>query len=74
MDSFGLPLDFILEELKKENCVVDWIDFFEYSIEKQWKITQTISKIKESLNEVYGKEYSQNVIERLLFYFNKNKE
>lgn len=68
MDSFGLPLDFILYELKTENCLVDWVDFIEFSISNNWKISQTLSKIEEAVTEVYGKKYSVEIIKRLRFY------
>lgn len=57
-----------MDELNKEKCLIDWIDFIEYTIEKNWKVTQTISKIEESLVDVFGKEYSDEVIKRLRYY------
>jgi len=68
MDSQGLPLLFILDILNEENCLVDWIDFIDYSIEKKWNINQTFSKIEEGLVDVFGREYSDNVVKRLRYY------
>jgi hypothetical protein len=68
MDSQGLPLVFILDLLNNENCLVDWVDFIDYTIEKKWNVNQTLSKIEEGLVDVFGSEYSDNVITRLKYY------
>lgn len=60
IDCIGLPLIFVLDEFKKENLVVDWIDFIDYCIEKNWDIKQTITKIDESLTEI--KEQNKEII------------
>jgi hypothetical protein len=69
MDSIGLPLVFILDKLREDNCTVDWVDFIEYTIEKQWNITQTLSKIEEAL--IDNREEQKEVIKRLKLYLIK---
>lgn len=69
MDSIGLPLVFILDKLREENCTVDWVDFIEYTIEKQWNVTQTLSKIEEAL--IDNREEQKEVIKRLKLYLIK---
>lgn len=72
MDSIGLPLVFILDKLREENCTIDWVDFIEYTIEKQWDITQTISKIEEALIiSMDDREEQKEVIQRLKLYLIK---
>ena len=69
MDSIGLPLVFILDRFREDNIVVDWIDFINYTIEKQWSITQTISKIEEAL--IDNREEQKEVIKRIKLYLMK---
>ena len=69
MDSIGLPLVFILDKLREENCTVDWVDFIDYTIEKQWNITQTLSKIEEAL--IDNREEQKEVIKRIKLYLIK---
>ena len=72
MDSIGLPLVFILDKLREDNCTVDWVDFIEYTIEKQWNITQTLSKIEEALIvSMDNREEQKEVIRRLKLYLIK---
>ena len=72
MDSIGLPLVFILDKLREENCTIDWVDFINYTIEKQWDITQTISKIEEALIiSMDDREEQKEVIQRLKLYLIK---
>jgi len=33
----GLPLEIILDILKKKNMVIDWVDFYEESVKHGWK-------------------------------------
>lgn len=61
----GLPLEDCLEILKKNNLVVDWIDFIEDAIKYKWKMERTLIKIETSVEEVYGKEYCQEVMKRI---------
>lgn len=69
MDSIGLPLIFILDRFREDNIVVDWIDFINYTIEKQWNITQTLSKIEEAL--IDNREEQKEVIQRIKLYLMK---
>ena len=69
MDSIGLPLVFILDKFREENCTVDWVDFIDYTIEKQWNITQTLSKIEEAL--IDNREEQKEVIKRIKLYLIK---
>jgi hypothetical protein len=61
----GLPLDIILEVLKKNNMIVDWLNFFDQSIKEGWKPQRTINKIREAVSEVYGQEFSKEIEKRL---------
>jgi len=71
VDSQGLPLQFVLDELNKNNCLIDWVDFIEYTIVKNWNITNTLTKIEEACTEVFGKDYSEQIQIRLRYYLIK---
>lgn len=62
----GLPLIFVLDELKKNNSVIDWVDFIDYSIEKNWNVFQTISKIEDALIDDENKE---EILGKIRYYF-----
>lgn len=64
----GLPLEYCLEILNDHNMVVDWIDFIESSLKHGWKISTTLIRVETAVTEIYGKEYSDQVLKRLNFY------
>lgn len=64
----GLPLQDILEVLKQENMVVDWIDFYDQSVKESWKPERTLVKIRDSVGDVFGPETGKEIIKRLKFY------
>jgi len=61
----GLPLEDCLEILKKNDLIVDWIDFIKDSIKYEWKMERTLIRIEISVEEVYGKEYCKEVMRRI---------
>lgn len=71
MDCIGLPLQFVIDVLNHHNCIVDWVDFIDYTIDKNWNVMQTFSKIEESLIDVFDREYSDQVLLRLRYYLTK---
>jgi alanyl-tRNA synthetase len=65
METKGLPLDFILSILNKEEYRIDWLEFILTSVEHKWKLPGTMLKIDNSMNDVYGKEFSYPIIKEL---------
>ena len=65
MDTKGVPLDFILTKLDKDEYVVDWLEFIRISKDSGWKLKGTLLKIEHSLIDVYGKDYSMEVMKRI---------
>lgn len=65
MESKGLPLDFILSTLDKDEYSVDWLEFILTSIQHKWKLKGTLVKIENSLIDVYGRNFSTPIIEEL---------
>lgn len=67
-ETHGVPLDTIIQVLEENNMIIDWIEFFEESLKCNWNIKTTVNKIQVSLLDLYGKEYSDEVIKRLKMY------
>ena len=65
VETYGVPLEFIIDIFDRENLVIDWIDFIEKSHRCGWTIKTTLSKIESSLIDTKGKEYTQEVLLRL---------
>jgi hypothetical protein len=68
VDGKGVHLADILYHFKESDLLVDWIEFLEKSIDHNWNIDNTLSKIKESLEDSYGKQYTEEVMIRLKYY------
>lgn len=66
-----MPLENILMVLDKDQYSIDWIEFIEISKKSGWKINGTLTKIESGLSEIWGKDYSIKVIEKLNFYLDK---
>lgn len=64
-DCIGIPLIFILDQLKIHNAVMDWIDYIDYSVEKNWNPSNTLSKIEDALIDDENKNL---ILERLRYY------
>lgn len=47
--------------------VIDWMDFYTDCIKNGWHPERTINKICVSLEETFGKDYSNEVRKRLVF-------
>jgi hypothetical protein len=63
-----MPLDSVLERLKEDAKVVSWCDYFEAGVDHGWKWDRIFSMIEYSLDDIYGREYSREVLTRLKFY------
>jgi hypothetical protein len=64
-ETLGIPLELIIDHIKENNCVVNWLEFLTVSIEHGWNIKSTITKIEYALVDVYDKVYANEVISRL---------
>lgn len=54
--------------------VPDWIDFYEQSVKEGWKPDRTITKIRDSVGDVFGSEYGEEVKKRLFFFKNRGSD
>ncbi len=71
ISSRGVQLDILVDELKRNNIVVDWIEFYNESQKHGWNIKTVLNKIEIVLIDVYDKEYSDEVLTRLKLYIAK---
>lgn len=61
----GLPLEVILEEFKKQDMVVDWVNFCRMSVWHGWKWKTVRERLHYSLMESHGPEYRDEVLKRV---------
>ena len=64
-DTLGLPLDVIFQICVEKNMMPSWIHFYNEARAAGWKHKTIISRLSDSINDVYGKEFSDVVITRL---------
>lgn len=53
----GLPLDFILQEFRQHNCVVDWLDYWEQAC-REMDPKAVHVRILTSLETAHGPAYA----------------
>lgn len=63
-----MSLDIVLEYLKERNEVVSWCDYFEAAVDHLWTWNRIFSMIEYSLQDIYGKEYANEVLDILKVY------
>lgn len=59
MSTHGLPLEFILEELKRRGLVTDWVDFVVKARADGWKDRTIVSRVEAAVGDVFGARYRQ---------------
>lgn len=57
MSTHGLPLEFILEELKGRGLVTDWIDFVVKARADGWKDRTIAARAEAAVGDVFGGKY-----------------
>ena len=71
MNSEGLPLDVVLDQLHQNGIVPDWSSFIEDAIKCGWNLGSLRSKIETSTGDVYGPEHRDEVLRKYDLYINK---
>jgi hypothetical protein len=61
----GLPLEYIVDMLTKNDMVVDWVRFYEDSIKSGWKYSTLRTRVDVALVDTFGPEYRDEVLKRL---------
>ena len=74
LESRGIPLEMALEYIDSQNGVVDWVEFIDTSLVIGWKLKSTINRIHTACVDVYGKEYAEQVVDRLKIYVTRKYE
>lgn len=69
----GLPLEIILDILKKNNMVVSWKDFIDSSLKEGWKWKTITERISYSVNEIYGARYRDIIMRAVQYYASLEK-
>jgi hypothetical protein len=69
-ESRGVQLETMVEVLDSKGFLIDWIEFYEDALEALWSPSTILKKIEYTLEDVKGKEFSEQVILRLLRYLN----
>jgi hypothetical protein len=67
----GIPLEYLLEILNRNNMIVSWIDFYNSSVKYGWKYKTTKERISTSVGDIYGQEYRDEVLKKLDWYMDR---
>ncbi len=59
MSTHGLPLEFILEELKHRDLVPDWVDFIVKARADGWKDRTIRARVEAAIGDVWGRRYRE---------------
>lgn len=68
VNSIGFPLECVVDTLKKQNMLVDWIDFYLESLTCNWVPERTLERIRLAVGDVYGPGVGDETLKRLKFY------
>jgi len=71
IETHGITLDVILQQLESKDIIIDWIDFYETALKCNWQVRTIFTRIETTLLDVKGKDYSNEVMLRLYHYLNK---
>lgn len=69
-ETTGLPLDVIFDLLRRKNSIVSWIHFYKEAHSAGMKHDRILSKLDESICDVWGKDFYDHVEDTLNLVFN----
>jgi alanyl-tRNA synthetase len=67
-DAHGLPLDIMLDLLKENNMIPDWTDFYNEASASGWQDKTIRNRVHTAVNDSYGQEQAERVLNRLDLY------
>jgi len=67
-DTEGIPLPIVLGFLNDRGFMPSWLDYYHEARCHGWKHKTIIRKLSESVEEIYGSDFRDVVIERLTNY------
>lgn len=63
----GLPLEIILDQLLKQNIIIDWLDYYLVAVESGMKPDRILLRIKNSIGDVQGSTIAEETIKQLKY-------
>jgi len=67
--TYGLPLDCLIDELRKYDYVISWFDFIDEAIISGWKDKKIIDEIEYGLRDAnYKKESIEYLLDKCFKY------
>ena len=70
-DTSGLPLPIIFDLCQEKNWIPSFLDFYLEATKAGWKEKTILLRLEEALIDIYGIEFSENVLKRLKKLINK---
>jgi|SRR5208283_663253 len=64
-ETYGVPLNIFLMCCVEHNWIPDWIDFYLSALSAGMEHGRILSKLEEAINDSFGKEFCDVVIDRL---------
>lgn len=65
IDTYGLPLVFVLDILERKGIVVDWFQFVIDALKAKWKPRTILATFEGAVIEKYGKKAATPMIEKM---------
>lgn len=62
LNTYGLPLEVVLDIFKREDIVPNWTGFFRDSVESGRAPDRVQIQLEEAVGDVYGQEYRKQFI------------
>ena len=64
-DTYGLPLDTILDMLREKGMMPCWTTFYNEAVSNGWKHKSVMTRLVPLIGDVYGRDFSDEVGRRL---------
>ena len=65
MDTHGVPLDLVLDQLKIKGMMPDWLDYVEAARKAGWRTERTVRQLAVAIGDVYGPDFCSAWEERM---------
>ncbi len=70
VDTYGLPLDLTVALCRDRGLVPSWTEFWTRALGKGWKPSITLTKLKNAVEYVYGKDFRVEWERRMQLFIN----
>lgn len=65
VETHGLPLDFVIEELHERGVMPDWCEFIKHAVRCKWNIKRTVNRLHMVVVNVYGTHFAEGWKEKM---------